>query len=118
MILIIDNYSYYLNYYCDYWETRNCNLDRYLLCKPVQGITAITHRQARPIHPVPLQHHNHHHQQHRSSECRKATPFAWQDGTDLPDRQLVSQLQHVSRPKHGQEDPDQREPVNNMQLSQ
>ncbi len=115
IIAIIDNYCYYFNYYCYYWEPQNCNLDWYLMCKPVQGLTAIRHRQALPNHPAQLQQHNHQRRQHRSSECSQANPFAWPDGTGLPDRQLVSQLQHVSRPKHGLEDPVQREPVNNMQ---
>ena len=85
------------------------------MCKPVQGLTAIRHHQARPNHPVQLQQHNHQRLQHRSSEYSQASLLAWQDGTSLPDRQHVLQLQHVSRPKHGLEDPDQREPVNNMQ---
>ena len=47
IIPIIDNYCYYLNNYCYYWETQNCQVDCYLMCKPVQGLTAIRLRHAR-----------------------------------------------------------------------
>jgi hypothetical protein len=50
-------YCDYLNNYRDCLETQNCNLDQYLMCKPGQDLTAITHRQPGPIHPVPKQLH-------------------------------------------------------------
>ncbi len=55
--LIIANYWHYLKNYCNYLVTQleNCDWDRYLMWKPVQeaqDLTAITHRQEQPNHPV------------------------------------------------------------------